>query len=76
MVYDCYKKLNIPILGLGGVRSGADVIEFMLAGATSVGIGTVNMIEPSAGLRIIKEIEDYMLKHQIQNLSSIIGAAH
>lgn len=76
MVYQTYKKINIPILGLGGVRSGADVIEFMLAGATSVGIGTVNMIEPSAGLRIIKEIEDYMLKHQIQKLSSIIGAAH
>jgi dihydroorotate dehydrogenase (NAD+) catalytic subunit len=76
MVYDCYKKLNIPILGLGGVRSGADVIEFMLAGATSVGIGTINMIEPTAGLRIIKEIEDYMLKHKIQKLSSIIGAAH
>jgi len=76
MVYDCYKKLNIPILGLGGVRSGADVIEFMLAGATSVGIGTINMIEPAAGLRIIKEIENYMLKHQIQKLSSIIGAAH
>lgn len=76
MVYDCYKKLDIPILGLGGVRSGSDVIEFMLAGATSVGIGTINMIEPAAGLRIIKEIEDYMLKHQIEKLSSIIGAAH
>ena len=76
MVYQTYKKLEIPILGLGGVRSGADVIEFMLAGATSVGIGTVNMIEPTAGLRIIEEIKEYMLKHQIKNLSSIIGAAH
>ena len=76
MVYQTYKKLEIPILGLGGVRSGADVIEFMLAGATSVGIGTVNMIEPEAGLRIIEEIKEYMLKHQIKNLSSIIGAAH
>jgi len=76
MVYETYKKINIPILGLGGVRSGADVIEFMLAGATSVGIGTVNMIEPAAGLRIIKELKEYMLKHQINNLASIIGAAH
>ena len=76
MVYQTYKKLEIPILGLGGVRSGADVIEFMLAGATSVGIGTVNMIESTAGLRIIEEIKEYMLKHQIKNLSSIIGAAH
>ncbi len=76
MVYQTFKRLEIPILGLGGVRSGSDVIEFMLAGATAVGIGTVNMIEPAAGLRIIEEIKDYMLRHQIQDLSSIIGAAH
>lgn len=76
MVYQCYQKLDIPILGLGGVSSGEDVIEFMLAGATAVGIGTINMIEPTAGLRIIKEIKSYMIKHQIYNLNSIIGAAH
>ncbi len=76
MVYQSYKKLNIPILGLGGVRSGSDVIEFMLAGAAVVGIGTVNMIDPAAGPRIIGEIKEYMLRHQIKNLSSIIGAAH
>lgn len=76
MVYQCYKKLNIPILGLGGVRSGSDVIEFMLAGATAVGIGTVNMIDPTAGPRIIGEVKEYMLRHQINNLNSIIGAAH
>ncbi|PUU89510.1 MAG: dihydroorotate dehydrogenase (fumarate) [Halanaerobium sp.] len=76
MVYQSYKKLEIPILGLGGVQSGSDVIEFMLAGATAVGIGTVNMIDPAAGPRIIGEIKEYMLRHQIKNLSSIIGAAH
>jgi len=76
MVYQTYKKLEIPILGLGGVQSGSDVIEFMLAGATAVGIGTVNMIDPAAGPRIIGEIKEYMLRHQIKNLSSIIGAAH
>jgi len=76
MVYQCYQKLNIPILGLGGVRSGSDVIEFILAGATAVGIGTVNMIDPKAGLRIIEEIKDYMFRHQIKDLNSIIGAAH
>ncbi len=76
MVYQTYKKLEIPILGLGGVQSGSDVIEFMLAGATAVGIGTVNMIDPTAGPRIISEIEGYMLRHQIKDLSSIIGKAH
>lgn len=76
MVYQSYKKLSIPILGLGGVQSGSDVIEFMLAGATAVGIGTINMIDPTAGLRILGEIKDYLLKHQIKDLNSIIGAAH
>ena len=76
MVYQTFKKIGIPILGLGGVRSGSDVIEFMLAGATAVGIGTVNMIDPTAGPRIIREIKEYMLKHQIKDLTSIIGAAH
>lgn len=76
MVYQSYKKLSIPILGLGGVRSGRDVIEFMLAGAAAVGIGTVNMIDPEAGPRIIAEIKEYLIKHQIKNLSSIVGAAH
>lgn len=76
MVYQSYKKLSIPILGLGGVSSGRDVIEFMLAGAAAVEIGTINMIEPTAGLRIIAEIKEYLIKHQIKNLSTIIGAAH
>ncbi|SIR09453.1 dihydroorotate dehydrogenase (NAD+) catalytic subunit [Halanaerobium kushneri] len=76
MVYQTFKKIDIPILGLGGVKNGSDVIEFMLAGATAVGIGTINMTDPAAGPRIIKEVEEYMLKHQIKDLSSIIGAAH
>ncbi len=76
MVYQSYKKLDIPIIGLGGVSSGEDVIEFMLAGASAVGIGTINMIEPAGGLRIIAEIKEYLRKHEISKLSSIIGAAH
>ena len=76
MVYQSYKKLDIPIIGLGGVSSVQDVIEFMLAGAAAVGIGTINMIEPAGGLRIISEVKDYLRKHKINELSSIIGAAH
>ncbi|MFW6294926.1 MAG: dihydroorotate dehydrogenase [Halanaerobium sp.] len=76
MVYQSYQKLTIPIIGLGGITSGADVIEFMLAGAKAVGIGTINMIDPRAGLRILSEINDYLEKHNIKELTSIIGAAH
>jgi len=76
MVYQSFKKLDIPIIGLGGITSGEDVIEFMLAGASAVGLGTVNMIDPEAGLRILGEIEEYLSRHNIKELSSIIGAAH
>jgi len=76
MVYDTFRKINIPIIGIGGIRSGRDVIEFMLAGASAAGIGTINMIEADAALRIIKEIENYLKKHNIKKLSSIIGKAH
>ncbi|ADQ15177.1 dihydroorotate dehydrogenase [Halanaerobium hydrogeniformans] len=76
MIYQSYKKLEIPIIGLGGVSSGEDVLEFILAGATAVGIGTINMLEPAAALRIIEEIESYLSKHKIKKLSSLIGAAH
>lgn len=76
MVYQSYQKLTIPIIGLGGITSGADVIEFMLAGATAVGIGTINMIDPRACVRILSEIKDYLEKHNIKELTSIIGAAH
>jgi dihydroorotate dehydrogenase (NAD+) catalytic subunit len=76
MVYQSFEKLNIPIIGLGGITSGEDVIEFMLAGASAVGIGTINMIDPEAGLRILREIKDYLARQNIKELSSIIGAAH
>ena len=76
MVYDTFKKINIPIIGIGGIRNGRDVIEFMLAGASAAEIGTINMIEADAALRIIGEIKDYLKKHNIKRLSSLIGKAH
>lgn len=76
MVYDTFKKINIPIIGIGGIRSGKDVIEFMLAGASAVGIGTINMIEADAALRIINEIKEYLRENSLQNITSLIGLAH
>ncbi|SFL67996.1 dihydroorotate dehydrogenase [Halanaerobium salsuginis] len=76
MVYQSYQKLTIPIIGLGGICSGSDVIEFLLAGATAVGLGSINLREPAAALRILAEIKDYLKKHQLNKLSSLIGAAH
>ena len=73
MVYQVAQAVNIPILGLGGIVTGEDVIEFMLAGATAVSIGTGNFISPDVSIKAIEGIEKYMEKHNIENLKDIIG---
>ena len=73
MVYQVAQNVNIPILGLGGIVTGEDVIEFMLAGATAVSIGTGNFIAPDISIKAIEEIENYMKKHNIENINDIIG---
>ena len=74
MVYQVAQAVNIPILGLGGIVKGEDVIEFMLAGATAVSIGTGNFISPDVSIKAIEDIEKYMKKHNIENLKDIIGS--
>lgn len=74
MVYQVAQAVNIPILGLGGIVTGEDVIEFMLAGATAVSIGTGNFISPDVSIKAIEDIEKYMKKHNIENLKDIIGS--
>ena len=61
------------MLGLGGIVNGRDVIEFMLAGATAVSIGTGNFIEPEVSIKAINEVEDYMKRHNIDDINTIIG---
>lgn len=73
MVYQVAQAVNIPILGLGGITTGEDVIEFMLAGATAVSIGTGNFIAPDVSIKAIEGVEAYMKRHNIENLSDIIG---
>ncbi len=73
MVYQVAQAVNIPILGLGGITTGEDVIEFMLAGATAISIGTGNFIAPDTSIKAIEGVENYMKKHNIENISDIIG---
>lgn len=74
MVYQVAQAVNIPILGLGGIVTGEDVIEFMLAGATAVSIGTGNFISPDVSINAIEGIEKYMKKYNIESLKDIIGS--
>ena len=72
-VHQIANAVNIPVLGLGGIMSGADAIEFMLAGATAVSIGTGNFADPEVSIKTIEGIEKYMKKHNIEDINSIIG---
>lgn len=75
-VYQVYNAVKIPIVGMGGVSTAEDVIEFMLAGATAVQVGAANLIEPYACKNIIEALPATMEKYGINNLSNIIGGAH
>ncbi len=73
MVYQVAQKVKIPILGLGGIVSGDDAIEFMLAGASAISIGSGNFIDPYVAPKTVKGIEDYMKKYNISDVNDIIG---
>ena len=73
MVYQVAQAVKIPIMGLGGIVSGEDAIEFMLAGATTVSIGAGNFIDPYTSIKTIEGIEEYMKKYNIENITDIIG---
>jgi len=65
---------GLPILGCGGVRTGEDVVEYLLAGASAVAIGTAHFAEPRIGNRIIRELERYMTKHDVGSVRDLVGA--
>ncbi len=76
MVYQVYEAVKIPIVGMGGISSAEDVIEFMLAGARAVEVGAENLINPYACRDIIEALPSAMEKYGITNLKDIIGGAH
>ena len=73
MVYQVAQAVNIPILGMGGIITGDDAVEFMLAGAKAISIGAGNFIDPYTSVNTVKGIEDYMEKYQINDINDIIG---
>ena len=75
-VYRCYGAVKIPLIGIGGIVEARDAIEFFLAGATAVQIGTATFVQPDAALRVLDGIEAYLNENNCRNLQEIIGAAH
>lgn len=73
MVWQVANAVKVPVVGLGGIASGRDAIEFLLAGATAVQIGTANFVDPQVTIKAIDYIEDYLKRHQIASVSELIG---
>lgn len=74
MVRDVFRKVNIPIIGIGGIMNYKDAIEFIICGASAVQIGTANFINPRATVEIIEGIRHYLVKNKIRDINKIIGA--
>lgn len=74
MVWQVSKAVKIPVIGLGGIMNGRDAVEFMLAGATAVEIGTANFIDPQVTVKAVDFIADYLERHQIHSAKELIGA--
>lgn len=74
MVYQAAQAVKIPIIGMGGIHNAEDAIEFILAGATAVSVGTVNFWNPYAAEEVVSGIEEYMKKYQVEDIRDLIGA--
>lgn len=73
MVYEASHAVKIPVIGMGGITSGEDALEFLMAGATAVSVGTANFREPYSTIRTVVGIEKYMRNHGIEDIHEIIG---
>ena len=73
MVYQVCQCISLPVIGMGGIMNGEDAVEFFLAGASAVAVGTANFHDPYALIKVLKGIEDYMEKYEVKDIHDIIG---
>ena len=74
MVWQVYNAVGIPIIGMGGIMTGDDAIEFFIAGASAVAVGTANFINPRASLDVADGIQDYLERHELGSISELVGS--
>ncbi|MFQ5720714.1 MAG: dihydroorotate dehydrogenase [Acidobacteriota bacterium] len=75
-VYSVARAVDLPLIGIGGIRTGRDALEFLMAGASAVQVGTATFTEPAATVRIISELREHCLEHRVTDITSLIGAVH
>ena len=74
MVWQVAKAVNVPVVGMGGIMNATDAIEFMLAGASAIQVGTANFIDPTVTIQVLEGIEEYLKRHGYSSVTDIIGA--
>jgi dihydroorotate dehydrogenase (NAD+) catalytic subunit len=74
MVWECAQATRLPIIGMGGIRTPDDVVEFLLAGATAVQVGTANFVDPFIWGKLLAGLTDYMQRHRIARIADLVGA--
>jgi dihydroorotate dehydrogenase (NAD+) catalytic subunit len=74
MVWECYKLVKIPVIGMGGIMNARDALEFILAGATAVQVGTANFVDPFIWTSLADGIADYMRRHDVERITDLVGA--
>ena len=74
MVYECRQTVKIPILGMGGIADARDALEFLIAGADAVQIGTANFVNPFIWHKLLAGISEYMERHHIARIADLVGS--
>jgi dihydroorotate dehydrogenase (NAD+) catalytic subunit len=73
MVYECRRAVKIPIIGMGGIASASDALEFIIAGATAVQVGTANFVDPFIWSKLLDGVGDYLRRHQMSRVTDLVG---
>jgi dihydroorotate dehydrogenase (NAD+) catalytic subunit len=76
MVYQVARAVQVPVVGIGGIMTAEDAIEFLIAGASAVQVGTANFINPNASMEIIDGIGEYLLENNMTSIDEVIGTLH
>jgi dihydroorotate dehydrogenase (NAD+) catalytic subunit len=74
MVWQARQAIRLPIIGMGGIMNGDDALEFMIAGASAVALGTANFVDPEACVKVVDGIAAYMSENKIENVNQLVGS--
>jgi dihydroorotate dehydrogenase (NAD+) catalytic subunit len=74
MIWQVAGKVSLPLIGVGGIMTAEDAIEFIIAGASAIQIGTANFLDPSVSIKVLSGVEDYLIKHRMKRIDSLIGS--